>query len=1331
MRMSMKPLLAALLTSAIVATGCPVDPATTAPDEPLVSVDAACRTVNSVAVTGEKPAGTRLVAAVTNEAGATLEVNVTEVDDATDVNATVVVTGDGVFTLAFVAENADGVRSKAVGPFSALVDSTPPAVPNCEQPAPQETVAGDVVVDLTCAIADTDVVTLEVDGVAVAVDAAALTVTPGSNNHSVIAVDGCGNRSAPRSLVTLGADDLTAPVGLTVTGPSDIALVSGTSTIAVDFSGAREAGASVVMTVCPSAGCVGSEPATELVGLDLPTPGETSWSATVRLPAGAHLLAFTSQDAAANVSSPVGHPIRVRTFVAVPTLAPEPPTDTNAQALNLSGTRQAGTQVLALIDGVTEPVVLDEGRGGTTLWQGTLDLSTFVDEPVSPIVVTFTLIGQNGLVDGDRSASSPEYTVRVDRTAPDAPALIALDNTLRLEPGTTSGTFAFTGTGEPDATLVVDGVDVGVVAVDGTFSIETTLTATATELSVAQRDLAGNVSPLGTTSFTVGAGLFKPVLTSPRTQDFTFFTREATLTLRGTRRANCGTGACGVEAVNASDGTTVQISAISSSTSWSGSLPLQEGGNTFFLRTFDAGTPRSESALLGLADGQPFAVVQDTTPPDAPEPVAPQGEQGATVSFPILKGEADGLLLRVNDEPTEISIASVLDGSAVVNLVNQPLVPGSNTLCFVTIDRVGNRSDDGVGEPVCVTLIRAVEADLTLTSPQRNDVQNGTTMRVAATFDRPATSFDVCLDDVCQSFATSGASLATTVDLGPVPAEAAFVDVRVCATDGTATACEATRVLRWPASFVVSQSESVFDALEPRVAVDLNGFIHVVWIDENIDINLDCVAPHMDVITSATRSILNPNAGKLVVTTTRSEGFAIGDRFRVVGAGPFDGTYTVGSINAINRTLTTTESVPAGTATQTTGNVFGVDPFVGCLGPDVFYRRYDDAGWSDIVNLSDVGGDATAAAPSIVVDGENNVHVLWQDDGDFRNLFGGLAAESGQQKPDVIHRVIDGLTGVIGVPEIVTPNPALNDSKLNVNAALATGPTDVVATWQESSSGTTPGNIWLSRFTGGVWSTRQLVATGTGVTPAVAVGASGSAYVAWSDTAATDRDVLLCRVLLTDSSCDPTRRLVVSNGTDAGVSTLPRVAVDNGRSGTADDDSVHVVWLDTGNGVNNTLTTKPAVYQRRYRLERILGTTTSAVTRVSGCVSGTAPNCELDSSVFAPAVAAHPASSRVFVGYSSDALIGAEFNVARSLGSDRDLLGQDGVFESSSFTAPSLLTGNGSGTPDADSVYVSAATPDGRNAYVVFARDTDFTNVVDPGVPGEGYDIVIHVVPMQ
>jgi hypothetical protein len=35
------------------------------------------------------------------------------------------------------------------------------------------------------------------------------------------------------------------------------------------------------------------------------------------------------------------------------------------------------------------------------------------------------------------------------------------------------------------------------------------------------------------------------------------------------------------------------------------------------------------------------------------------------------------------------------------------------------------------------------------------------------------------------------------------------------------------------------------------------------------------------------------------------------------------------------------------------------------------------------------------------------------------------------------------------------------------------------------------------------------------------------------------------------------------------------------------------------------------------------------------------------------------------------------------------------------------------------------------NAYVVFARDTDFTNVVDPGVPGEGYDIVIHVVPMQ
>jgi hypothetical protein len=251
---------------------------------------------------------------------------------------------------------------------------------------------------------------------------------------------------------------------------------------------------------------------------------------------------------------------------------------------------------------------------------------------------------------------------------------------------------------------------------------------------------------------------------------------------------------------------------------------------------------------------------------------------------------------------------------------------------------------------------------------------------------------------------------------------------------------------------------------------------------------------------------------------------------------------------------------------------------------------------------------------------------------------------------------------------------------------------------------------------------RQLVAAGTGLTPAVAVGASGSAYVAWQDTAATDRDVLLCRVLIGDNGCNPTRRLVVSDGPDAGVSTLPRVAVDNGRSGTADDDSVHVVWLDTGNGVNTTLTTEPGVYHRRYRLERILGTTTSAITRV---------NALGDSSVLAPAVAAHPASSRVFVGYSSDAFIGAEFNVARSVGSDRDLLGQDGVFESSGFAAPSLLTGNASGTPDADSVDVSAATPDGRNAYVVFSRDTDFTNIVDPGLPGEGYEIVIHVVSMQ
>ncbi len=1331
------PSSTALVLSSIVAgfvAGCPVDPATLTPQAPSLDLAEGCRTVNSIRVEGEKPAGVGIVGAATDASGETTEFEVVAVDDATEFSGAVVLPADGTYDVAFVAETSSGVRSKAVGPFRIVVDRAPPAAPVCTVPEPVEVASDPVTVDVACEFGD-DVANVEVDGVDVgrARRTVPVVVAQGTNTHAVVALDSCGNRSTAVSISSTGADDLTPPTGLTVDGPAEATIGEGAETALVDFGGAKEAGSSVAYAICPIDGCPEGTTTTDLPG----DAAATTWTAALPLPAGLHLLAFVARDAANNTSGPVTHEIRVRAFIAVPTLSSPPPAATNAQVLSLSGNRQAGTRVLAQIAGSAEPVVLDDGSvdGGTT-WTGELDISSFVDVPVSPRPLNFSLFADDGAIDGDRSADGDAVRVLIDRTAPEAPVVTLVDDVFRLAPGVASASFPFNGRGESATTIVVDGVDSGTVTSSGVLAFQKTLTPTTTAVVVALRDAAGNLSEATTLSVSVVSGLFAPVLTSPPGSRFPVFTREATLTLTGTRPANCGTGPCGVEAVSAADGTTVTLAPIGSTTTWTGALPLVEGGNRFFLRAFDAATPPNKSDLVGLTPGEPFTAVKDTTPPAPPEPVVPQGTQAATVSFPILKGADDGLLMRANDELVEITLAPVLDGLEVYSLVGQALVPGENRFCFVTIDRVGNRSDDGDGEPVCIVVSRAIEATLTLNRPQRNDVINGSTLRVEATLDRSATSFSVCVNDACQDVAGNNTSLAATVNIGPAPAAAEFATVRVCGTDGASQGCATTTILRWPAPFVVAQG--VFDSFKPQVAVDRNGFLHVVWEDENLDRDLRCVAPHMDVVTQAARGTSGPALNRLVITLSRAEGFAVGDTFRLAGAGGFDGTYRISSLNRVTRTLTTQESVAPGLPPQTTGNVFGVAPYVACAGPDIFYRRFDDQGWSDVVNLSDIGFDNASTAPSIAVDEGNNVHVVWQEDGDMRELFGDLSnggaeeASGIDQKPDIVHRVIDGLSGVIGLPSLVTPNNSANDTQTNGSVSLATGAGDVVAVWQETATIGAAGSIWMSRFGAGVWQTRQLIAAGTGLTPAVAVGASRSAYVVWSDTratpSATDRDIVLCRVRLNDNGCDSARRTIVTDGPDAGVSTFPRVAVDNGRSGTADDDSVHVVWLDTGNGTNAPLTPDPLVYQRRFRPERILGATVSGITRVSDTD---------DATIYAPALAAHPGSSRVFVAWaSSGTFVGAARPVARSVGTDRDLFGlaipgPDGVFESSGFAAPSLLVGAVGNNLDADAVDVAATSPDGRNAYVVFGDDPDFATDPQIDLGANANAIVIHAVPMQ
>jgi hypothetical protein len=1291
--------IVAFAAVAASSAGCPVDPATVSPDSPVVDVGGACRNVNNVRVTGTKPAGTKVLAAVTAPTGATTEVEVVPLDDLTDFAGAVFVDVDGSYTLAFAAENAGGARSDVVGPFVVQIDREAPPAPECVAPPPVEAPPGSAgSVETECTVAASDIASIEVDGVAAAFGGegpVTLPVPSGTSDRAVVAVDACGNRSPPATVATLGLDDLTPPVGLTVQGPATAAIADGAATVDVAFSGAKEAGADVAVRLCRGA-CVDETAAVVAAADDAAT-----WTGTIALPAGTWTLAFSSRDAASNESAPVLHPIVAQGAVVVPTVAPPPPAITNALTLALAGGRGAGTRVLARLPGVAEPLLLDDGTEGGPAWTGELDLSGVVDAPPLPGTVTFTLFSDDG--GAVVSADTAPFTVLVDRTPPAAPAFDAVDGVLLLEPGATSGTFPFTGTGEPGATVVVGGVDVGVVDDEGAWSFGATLTAADTGVRAALRDPAGNLSSLSSVSFVVQQGLLRPTLTTPAGSEFPVFTRNATVLLVGTRRPECGP--CGVEAVDARTGATTELAPIAAGAGWTGTMPLVEGSNRFFVRTFIDGTPRRISGRVGLADGTALVVVKDTTPPAPPVVRQPIGEQGATSAIVVEKGRQDGLLVRVNGETEERSVAAVLDNQDTA-VVREPLAPGNNLICLVTIDRVGNRSDDGAADPVCVTVNSAGAPRVVVTTPQPGDVVTGTTMRVEAIVDGGADVLEVCVGTTCTPFVPDGQTgdLQANVTLPTVPAGGSLLDVDVCAVRGVQRGCVTTRVLRWADPFRLSLAESVEDALVPAMAVDSRGAVHVVWEDDNKSQTNGCVAPHFDVIVSAARSL----AGKLVLTTSTGGGFAAGQSIRVVGAGGFDGTYTVASVSVPDRTVTTTQSVAVGLQPEAAGNVFGAAPATTCTGPDIFYRRLDTAGWSALVNVSDVGvkstgvpRDSVSRAPVIAVDTADNVHIVWEELGDLD----GPARETGSgsaQREDLVHRVIDGARNTFGTAAPITTDTGATRHLLRDGSGQLVADGDGVAlVWREQTSTVvgSGGNLRLARFVDGAWGPPVFVATGSAFEASLAVDADRTAWVVWSDDAdgngtVSDRDIFLCPVGVDDITCEGVRKTLVTGGVDAGASTAPDVVLVDG--------ALHVVWLDDSE--LGAPLADPAVFHRRYLVSGN-AVTASTVTRLSA---------DGDFVITGPSVAVGD-EGNVVVAYPSLNLAGATFNVAR-------VVGRDGLLDTA-FDPPTLLTGASSGSPQADALDVAVLRVAGRSLMYAFASDADLS-------AAPGYRLFVHAQPV-
>lgn len=358
---------------------------------------------------------------------------------------------------------------------------------------------------------------------------------------------------------------------------------------------------------------------------------------------------------------------------------------------------------------------------------------------------------------------------------------------------------------------------------------------------------------------------------------------------------------------------------------------------------------------------------------------------------------------------------------------------------------------------------------------------------------------------------------------------------------------------------------------------------------------------------------------------------------------------------------------------------------------DIFYRRWDGVTWTATLNISDVAGEANAREPAAVADTNGNVHIAWQDDGDIDG--------SGFDR-DVVHRIISGVTGQLGVASLVTVGSNNDDLK----PRLAAAPDGTVHIVWERDVVSSNHDIYHAVWSAGSWGVSLLISNdaedGNSRNPDVAVDSQGVAYVVWQDNgdiagSGTDEDIFLRTV--TNGTVLGEIVLVTDDAND-GESRVPAVAV-------GPDDSAHVVWHETGD--------IPPSGSDLDIWYRSFDPTQPPVSRLSAyeLVSGDAADGISDS----PAIAVDQASGYVYVAWTDNGDIA-------SSGSDYDIFYS--VRQGGGFGLPVLVSNNNPANTE-NSFSPHIAVVPGQNLHLVWEDQSELAG------NGTDWDVCFSAVPVQ
>lgn len=207
---------------------------------------------------------------------------------------------------------------------------------------------------------------------------------------------------------------------------------------------------------------------------------------------------------------------------------------------------------------------------------------------------------------------------------------------------------------------------------------------------------------------------------------------------------------------------------------------------------------------------------------------------------------------------------------------------------------------------------------------------------------------------------------------------------------------------------------------------------------------------------------------------------------------------------------------------------------------DIFYSQKPKGGnWSTPYNVSNNPEDSTA--PSVAVDGQGIVHVAWQQD------------VSGT--PDIFYssRAVDGTWA--------TPVNVSNNSGESDNPSLAVdAQRNVHLVWFDK----TPGNediFYATKPNGGTWSTPVNISNNTGDSeyPVLAADSQGTVNVAWQDNTPGNWEIFYSSKPAGGSWSTPFN--ISRNSSSSG---FPTIAVD-------DSNNVYLAWHDNSPNITQDL----------------------------------------------------------------------------------------------------------------------------------------------------------------